>query len=296
MFSPPNVSAFGFSGPDWIGYNIMRKDAQSDWQKGIDFTRSERMAQEAFQERMSNTAWQRGTADMKAAGINPMLAFSQGGASTPSGGQGPISQIKPVAPPAAGTNAQMQTQAQTALLHAQEELTKAEANEVRARTPTHTVKIDEMKARIEDLRASVSERTASAARQNQQIENLRAEIPRIQEDVNRIMQEANRLASQTFLQGAQEREINQRVKANLPELEKQTRLLELYLTRVAIPGKELDAEVRQSFIGILGNYLKALIPFEGIIGAIPLGRGTKGNTQQPPIHKGSGDRPTIHRR
>ena len=196
----PAIAAGAAAGGLALGYFGQREanTANSDMlNRSMFFNAEEAQKNRDFQERMANTAYGRATNDMRAAGINPMLAYMQGGASAPSGstasaGVGAAQEsttagISNSAVAATRIKAELENlQQNTEATRAQESKTISDTNLNNEKTLTQieeTLNKSKERELIEFQKAQTAQQTA-LARKNTEIAETNAKVQKAQLPAN----------------------------------------------------------------------------------------------------------------
>jgi len=160
--APSAISAAGS-----LAGGMMSNNAnQALFQQGNAFNAAQSQAQMDFQERMRSTQYQTAVEDLKKAGLNPMLAYTQGGAGTPSGAAASAAgshRVENVAASAANSAAQAaqftNIMEQNQLLKAQINKTDTESDNIMAETmnrrdlnPNIKKEFDKLSAQIDFIK------------------------------------------------------------------------------------------------------------------------------------------------
>lgn len=176
--------------------------------KNREFQASQAELNRGFQERMSGSAYQRSMADLKLAGLNPMLAYSQGGATTPTGSM------------ASGSQASYPTGAGAAMLQAESSSRSADAAMVGASASASQAAtaaklgdetVFKIKSEVRNLESTNDQVKAVTQNLGVQYQNLVKEGYNLTEignqlraTVDKLRAEVPKINSETFVNAARE--------------------------------------------------------------------------------------------
>lgn len=148
-----------------------------------DAAAAEARSAQTFSAQQYATRYQTQVKDMEAAGLNPMLAYSQGPGSAPTGVAAPVENVGSAASVGASQGAQAAIAAKTA---------SAQIANVEADTSNK-------QAQADLIHAQIGSTTASANQSNAQVGLINANVDKIREEIKNVPLEGKRLIDAAWL-------------------------------------------------------------------------------------------------